>query len=78
MADTKPKAPPSLGAVLRMMFLSGVTDEAVDNFVRLYTSETTLAGQPPIIELAPVIAQATQAAAPLGKGALRRAVRPLA
>jgi hypothetical protein len=48
-----------------MMFLSGVSDDAVENFVRLYTSETTVAGQPPIIELAPIIGQATQAAARL-------------
>jgi hypothetical protein len=65
MADPAPKSPPGLAAVLRMMFLSGVSDEAVENFVRLYTSETMAAGQPPIIELAPIIGQATQAAARL-------------
>jgi hypothetical protein len=65
MADPAPKGPPGLAAVLRMMFLSGVSDEAVENFVRLYTSEATVAGQPPIIELAPIIGQATQTAARL-------------
>ncbi len=65
MTNQEPKSAPGLAAVLRMMFLSGASDEVVENFVRLYTSEITVAGQPPIIELAPIIAQATQAAARL-------------
>lgn len=65
MTNQEPKPAPGLAAILRMMFLSGASDEVVENFVRLYTSEITVAGQPPIIELAPIIAQATQAAARL-------------
>lgn len=52
----------SIGAVLRLMFLSGASDDVVTRFVALHHNAMAANPLPPIVELGPALAQAAQSA----------------
>lgn len=63
MGEQGPKGPLGLSGIIRLMHMSGASDEVTENFIRLYQNAQSATPLPPVVELAPVIELAAREAA---------------